>query len=324
MSGKRLLVSRSAVRSGRSKEEISARMRLPLDAVFLAERPATISEILTFDPTVIWCHFDWEIDKELIMRLPNLVLVATTSTGASHIDTATLINSGKRLLKLERGDKGLEEITATVDLSVALVTGVQTGLLRIGKLLEKKSRNLDFTRDLQLSSSKIGLIGAGRIGERVGVALEALGCSIKFHEIAPNRRYEVKRSHPNWEHASLESIFETSNLVSIHASESSPSRPVVTSALLHRGLPDLQIVNTSRPSLVDYASLLDFLESEKGRCYATDVDPDFSKSPYADFLPRVRSLEDEGRYLSSPHIGGASREAAWRAEEIILKKLLAH
>lgn len=321
MSSKRLLVSRSAVRSGRSKEEIAARMRLPLDSVFLTEKRPTISEILTFDPTIIWCHFDWEIDKELILRLPNLVVIATTSTGDSHIDTATLKNSGKWLVKLERGDRGLEEITATVELSVALITGMQTGLLRIGRLLENKSSSLNFTRDLQLSSSRIGLIGAGRIGERVGVALDALGCSIRFHEIAQDRRDEVKRSHANWEHASLESIFETSNLVSIHASESCPPHPVVTSTLLQRGLPNLQIVNTSRPSLVDYASLLESLESEKGRCYATDVDPDFSQLPYADFLPRVSALAGEGRYLSSPHIGGASREAAWRAEEIVLTKL---
>lgn len=289
--------------------------------VVIIDSPDWLEIAQEFRPDVLWCHFDWEIGREQALSLKFLKAIATTSTGLTHIDTDYLKSLGIEIVHLTSTDKGLNEITATVDLTMALLTGLQTGLFKAFRTYPKAELSLSFTRDRQIRSSTIGLIGLGRIGFKVGEVLDSMGAEILFSEVDGERISSVSRSKKHWRLASTEEIFSSAHVVSLHATEQPNKEPIVTGRHFELAQDNLKLVNTARASLVDIEPLVTFLEASEKSAYAADFEHAYQTTNVPNLAERIGALEKQGCYVVSPHIGGASRDAAAKAEMIIIKKI---
>ena len=157
----------------------------------------------------------------------------------------------------------------------------------------------------ELYNSSVGLVGYGAIGRRVARALAALGAHVMvfdpfLSEALPDGMERVE---------DLDELMRRSQVLSIHARATKENAGLVGRhqlALLPRGA---VVVNCARPQLLDYDALADALESGHLYAAACDVLP-------SEPLPPTHRLLRIPNLTVTPHLAGASKEAAWIAARL--------
>src|SRR6185295_19351916 len=109
---------------------------------------------------------------------------------------------------------------------------------------------------VELSGLKMGIVGFGRIGRKVGEIAHAFGMEVLA--ASRSRTSTVPTDRFAW--ASIPEIFEKADVVSLHCPETAETKGFVTSALLGRMKKTAFLLNTSRGSLIDEKSLAAALE----------------------------------------------------------------
>ncbi|MDK2971394.1 MAG: hypothetical protein PWP23_1149 [Candidatus Sumerlaeota bacterium] len=121
-----------------------------------------------------------------------------------------------------------------------------------------------------IEGSRMGIYGLGVIGRRFIELLRPFRCSIKvfdpYVEVIPAN---CERCH------SLEDLFDSVNIIVIHAALTEETRKSVTADLLARLPRHGVVINTARGGIVDQDALFAELESGRLRAGLDVLDPDY-------------------------------------------------
>ena len=145
------------------------------------------------------------------------------------------------------------------------------------------------------SALSVGILGFGRIGQRVAALLGPFG----FTLIAHDAHVAVAEAAPAVRGVSFEDVLSVDAL-SLHAPARADGRPLLGASELGRLKPGSVLVNTARGSLIDEEALLDGLRRGAPAIAALDV---FAHEPPGD---RFAAVAD--KVILSPHM-------AWYTEE---------
>jgi len=144
----------------------------------------------------------------------------------------------------------------------------------------------------------VGILGLGRIGKRF--AHLARNCFARVIACDP---YIIDGDFPAYvERVTLQQLFETADVTSLHVPLTDETRGLVGAALLSSAKPGAVLVNTARGAVVDIDALLAALDSGRVAAAALDVLP---TEPLATDHPLAR----HPRVLLSPHAAFYSIEA---------------
>lgn len=148
----------------------------------------------------------------------------------------------------------------------------------------------------ELAGKTIGMVGFGAIGQRIADMVAGFPCQIQF--------YDPYVSSPNsdYEKTTLEDLFATSDIVSIHLPVNKETTGMIDKPLLSRMRPDAIFVNTARSAVVDTEALWEVLGQRKIRGAVMDV---FDGEPPTDLDTKIIQLPN---VLATPHIAGATEE----------------
>jgi phosphoglycerate dehydrogenase-like enzyme len=160
---------------------------------------------------------------------------------------------------------------------------------------------------MELRGKTLGLVGLGPIGTEMA----RLGAGIGMRLLGWTRRATPDRARHGVTLASLEDLFATSDVVSLHLAYTKETEGLVSRALLERMRPEAWFVNTARARLVDNAALVELLRARRLRGAAIDV---FETEPPPADHP-FRGLDN---VLLTPHIGYNTREAATNMLDIAI------
>jgi D-3-phosphoglycerate dehydrogenase len=152
---------------------------------------------------------------------------------------------------------------------------------------------------MELRGKTLGIVGLGPIG----VEMARLGAGLGMRLLGWTRRPSPDRARHGLTLVSLEDLFATADVVTLHAAYTPESQGLVSRALLERMKPGAWFVNTARAKLVDNQALADLLRAGRLRGAALDVHE--SEPPPADYV--FRTLPN---VLITPHIGYNTREAS--------------
>lgn len=142
-----------------------------------------------------------------------------------------------------------------------------------------------------VSKLDVGVVGMGRIGQRVATMYRALGCKVKaFDPIADVDEAIV---------APLDEVLFDSDIVSLHVPLTDDTREFVNADALARMRTGAIVVNVSRGGLIDEAALAEALIS--GHIAGAGIDT-FSVEP----VPADHPLRKAPNTILTPHI-------AWRS-----------
>lgn len=223
------------------------------------------------------------LPSPLINELNSLELLVTTGRGNTVVS-----HEGPPLLATDSMASAPAELTWALILQLARDIQGQQQRLRAGDWQDALGMGLE--------GRTLGLIGFGRIGQRVATVAQAFG----MHVIAYSPSLDQARAESfGAEYADLPELARRADIISLHAKLTPSSRGVVDEKLIAEMKPEALLVNTARSALIDSTAVQRALAEGRLGGLAQDV---FDEEP----LPAGDPLRDAPRTLLTPHIGYAT------------------
>jgi len=235
---------------------------------------AKILELAQGAVAIIPCHTE-KMDAELIQKLPESVkALCCFSVGYDHID----INAAKA--------KGIQ-VTNTPNVLNEGETQIRTD--------SWADWGATFQLGKQVSGSKLGILGMGRVGQIM--ARRARGFDMEIHYFNRSRLVPELEMGAIY-HDSIESLLPQSDFLSIHCPATPDTHHIINKETIAL-LPDHAVlVNTARGAVINDDDLIDALKT--GKLFSAGLDV-FNNEPNID--PRYKQLSNT---FLLPHIGSAT------------------
>ena len=160
----------------------------------------------------------------------------------------------------------------------------------------------------ELQYKRVGLVGFGAVAQAAAKILDAFDCDVCY--------YDYKgRQYGNYKSLSLEELFATCDVVSLHLPVSDTTRGIVTEKLLRSMKPDALFVNAGRSALVDNEALYRLLMDKAIAGAVLDV---FDNEP-----PTAEDLKflNCPNTIVTPHMCGATYEVTNHQADILNARL---
>ncbi len=246
------------------------------------------------------------VDAELLSAATRLRVIAKYGSGTDNIDVETATRLGIVVTNCP-GASG----DAVAELSLTLILLMLRPVIAAAEWL--RSTRIDGSLVVatesagligwELSSRTIGVVGWGRIGQRVGQACRALGATVIAYD--PARLPADIESDGVTAALALDELLAAADVACLHVPLNDSTRGLIGAPELARLPPHAAVVNLSRGGVVDEEALAAALHSGRLRCAATDV---FAEEP----PPRDHPLLSLPNALCTPHMGGTTVDALSR------------
>ncbi len=284
----------------------------------LDEHPLTRTELLErlagYDVLIV--RLGHQIDREVIDAGARLKAVVTATTGLDHIDVEYARQQGIEVLSLRGESEFLRSIPASAEHTWALLLSLVRRIPWAFQSVLQGEWERDRFRGHDLSGRRLGIVGLGRIGEKIARYGLAFGMEVYAHDPDPIANIPNVKMR-----ASLAELLPQSDILTLHVPLNTETVKLIGAEELARLPSDAVLINTARGEIVDEAALLAALESGQLAGAAVDV---ISEERAHDALIRQKLItyaKSNGNLLITPHIGGATHESMAATEVFMARKL---
>ena len=266
------------------------------------------------DKDVLFVRLEYFFSEQLLCQAKNLKYICSPTTGLNHIDLEYTKSCDIQVISLKGEVDFLNQITATSEHTFGLVIS----LLRFYQRAFTQKNLTTFDRDLvkgyEINSSKIGIIGLGRIGSHLVNYFNAFGANVNYYDIDDSKEHLLAKKC-----SSIESLVEASDIIILSASYSSKNKKMIGRKILDM-MKHKYFINTSRGELVDEDYLLDCIGKRFFSGVAIDVlNNEQGLSNNAEKIIELSTLDLN--FICTPHMGGATLTSMKKTEDFIAKKL---
>lgn len=248
-----------------------------------------------------------DLNKTVIESLPDLKFVGVSRGTPVNVDLEFCKERGIPVVHTPgRNADSVADycLSMMLDLSRKL-TASSRHLASEGWMFDGKLPYLEF-RGRDLGNLKVGLFGFGQIGARVAKRLHSgFGSQVYFFDPFVESSVHAKKVK------SLDELFETCDIVSLHAPVIPETENSVNRALLRKLGPEGILISSARAKLIVEEDLYQSLANKEIASAAIDV---FWKEPI-DSQNRWVKLPNA---ICTPHIAGASTDVVSNHCETIL------
>lgn len=165
---------------------------------------------------------------------------------------------------------------------------------------------------IELAGKTMGIIGFGQIGQSVASIANGLGMKVLAYSPRPKTHLEKE----NLKCSDLETLFKTSDVISLHCPMLPETRHIINKDTLKKMKDGVILINTSRGPLVNEQDLADALNA--GKIYAAGIDV-VSAEPIQSDNPLLTAKN----CFITPHIGWAPKETRIRLMQMAVDNLKA-
>lgn len=243
---------------------------------------------------------------------PHLRVVCVARGGPVNVDVAAATARGIAVVTAPgRNAEAVADLTLAF--IIMLARGVPASMAFVadgGRLGDSAFEGARFFGH-ELGGHVLGLVGYGQVGERVARRALGFGMTILVHDpyVEPAR---IER--PGVRAAALDDLLFQSDFVSVHARATTENADLFDERAFSRMKRGAFFINTARETLVDEAALHRALMTRHIAGAALDV-----LKLRTDDGPHP--LLSAGNVIVTPHIGGATYEAARRGVEILANQI---
>jgi D-3-phosphoglycerate dehydrogenase / 2-oxoglutarate reductase len=272
------------------------------------DRSALLDAVANCD--AVFARLGHQFDRELLTRAHRLRVIATPTTGLTHIDVAAAAEAGITVLSLRGATELLEDLPATAELTWGLLLAIRRRIALASRHTAAGGWDRDEFWGSELSGKTLGIIGLGRIGRMVARYGAAFGMRVIACDIGT-----VVSAAPI-ELVDKASLLAQSDVVSLHAHYNQGDAPILGSNEFAALKPGCLLVNTARGELIDEAALLEALRT--GRVAGAGLDV-LAQEPRVNLA--LVALQREHNVVITPHIGGATTESIAKTELYMARRL---
>ena len=238
-----------------------------------------------------------KLDEETINKLPQSIkILSNFAVGFGNID---LEAAKKRGIAVTNTPEVLTD--ATAEIGILLILGA---CRRAAEGIEgARSSNWKWSADYligkQLTGSRLGILGMGRIGKKIAKIAKSLGMIIHYHN-----RSKLSSDQENGAtyHKDLKSLMSVSDVLSVCCPASKETVNMINKENLECLPKGAVVTNVARGDIVDDDALIDALNRRKVYAVGLDVykgepnlNPGYLKHKSAFILPHLGSATKETR-----------------------------
>ncbi|MCL5734558.1 MAG: FGGY family carbohydrate kinase, partial [Actinobacteria bacterium] len=256
------------------------------------------------------------VDKSVLLRLPDLRVVASCRGRAVNVDVAACSALAIPVLSVPG-----RNADAVADLTLAFMLALARKVVAANAFLHEPGRDAgDMGKQGQahvelqgheLRSKTVGLVGFGAVGKAVTQRLQPFGPRVLVHDpYVDENDIRAAGGTP----VPLKSLLSTSDYVSLHVPTTSETQELIGAGELSLMKQGAWLINTARGALVDEDALHAALSSGRLAGAALDVfrnEPPGSEEPLL-ALPNV---------LATPHIAGNTFDVAAHQGQAVVEDL---
>jgi D-3-phosphoglycerate dehydrogenase len=229
--------------------------------------------------------------RQVIEALPDLKLLITTGGKNNSFDLKAAAERGVTVCGTGSVGNPTTGIVFGLMLELTRHIGFENARMKAGEPWQT-------TIGLDLEGLTLGIVGLGKLGQRVARIGKAFGMKVIAwsKNLTPEKAKEA-----GVEYASREDLFASSDFVSIHYQLSDRSRGLITGDDIGRMKKSAYFINTARAPIVDQAALLKALREKKIAGAGLDV---FETEP----LPPDHPYRKLDNVVLTPHLGYVSEQ----------------
>ena len=250
--------------------------------------------------------------KELIDRATNLKFICRIGSGLDVIDLDYSKQKNVIVFNSPEGNRG-----SVAEHALAMLLNLMNNISKADREIRNKIWKREENRGTELSGKTIGLIAFGNTAQAFTKLLSGFDVKILAYD-----KYYHGFTKEFVTEASLETIFEQADVVSLHLPLTAETKFMIDYRFLFSFKKPIWFINTSRGKVLRTEDLLralnegkiigaglDVFENEKINALNENESRDFEQ------------LINDNRVLLTPHVAGWTHESKKRIAEVLLEKI---
>ena len=278
------------------------------------KRPEILEIIGIYEGLII--RSKTKVDKEFLSYCNKLEFIGRAGAGLDLID---LQEVNRRNIKVFAANEGNSDAVAehTMGMILMLFNKLNWADAEVRQRIWEREKN----RGIELKGMTVGIIGYGNMG--IALAQRLMGFDVK---VLAYDKVEKKDSEYGLysEKASIEKLFEETDLLSIHVPLTDETRMMINDNFIQKFKKNVFIVNTSRGEVASIESILKGLKSGKIRGACLDVLENEKLSmltpTHEDLYSQLFQMKN---VMLTPHIAGWTVESYRKINEVLIEKIQA-
>ena len=235
------------------------------------------------------------VNAHFLKDYPNLKLIVSATSGFDHIDWKLTQEKGIHATYCPNGNA-----QSAAEHTWALLLACSRKLPLSMENIKQGNWDRSQLLGTELSGKTLGIVGLGRVGQKVAHFAKAFGMSVQYYD--PYLSAAEKEKYPFAESMSLIEVFRSSDVISFHCPGTSETRHLLNHQTTEHFCNSPIIINAARGSVVHEEALLIALEQERVSMAGLDT---FNSEP----LRLDSRLLGHPQCVLTPHIGATTNEA---------------
>jgi len=236
-----------------------------------------------------------KMDKDTIDKLPDTIkIISNFAVGFGNID---LEAAKKKGIAVTNTPEVLSD--ATAEIGILLILGA---CRRAAEGIEAARDggwkwSADYLIGKQLTGTRLGILGMGRIGQKIAKIAKSLGMVIHYHN---RSKLSEDKEQGAFYHDNIKSLFSVSDVLSICCPATKETENMINKETVEYFPKGAVITNVARGDIVDDEALIDALNRRK--IYAVGLDV-YKNEP--DLNPGYLKIKSA---FILPHLGSATKD----------------
>lgn len=257
---------------------------------------------------VVCAFVNDSLDEPVLEQLAKggVRLIALRSAGFNHVDIRAADRLGIAVVRVPAYSPH-----AVAEHAVALMLTLNRRTHRAWARVREGNFSLEGLMGWDLAGQTVGIVGTGQIGAVLLRIMAGFGCKLLATDPYPRTDLDI-----DFEYVSVEELFASSDIVSLHCPLTPETLHLVDADMLARMRPGAMLINTSRGGLVDAEAAIDALKSGQLGHLGLDVYEEEEDLFFQDLSERVITDDTFMRLLTFPNVLVTGHQAFFTREAV--------
>ena len=255
------------------------------------------------------------LDEEILSRATGLRFIGRVGAGMENVDVKYAASRGVLCFNSPEGNRD-----AVGEHTTGMLLSLMNNLNRADRQVREGKWNREENRGTEIKGKTVGIIGYGNMGSAFAQRLRGFEATVISYD-----KYKKNYSDGNTLETTLEGIFESADILSLHVPLTEETRFMCDQAFFEQFKKNIWFINTSRGSVVHTGDLAEQVRSGKILGAALDV-LEYEDSSFENlsgqFPDAFRFLLESDKVILTPHIAGWTMESNIKLAKVLVDKIL--
>ncbi|MBN4051387.1 hypothetical protein JYU16_01085 [bacterium AH-315-M05] len=199
-----------------------------------------------------------KLDRTVLDKASKLKFIARAGAGMENIDVAYATSKGIKCINAPEGNKD-----SVAEHAMGMLLSLFNNIIKADNEVRKGLWNREKNRGIELAGKTVGIIGYGYTGRAFAKRLKDFEVNINAYD-----KYKKGFSDDYATETSLETIFEQTDVLSLHIPLTDETHYMVNDEFINKFKKNIYLINTSRGKVVKTDDLVRNIKSGKilGAC----------------------------------------------------------